>query len=259
VIYGIGSAPFSATTLIRPARPEKPFRDEVIASSREQFSKERAGVEAVIQEWHAPVAKPERSDKGERGDRPQGEKPMGERPPRSHATSPRREEGAGGGERQRQPAPQRDAPRKEYRPPQEPLPPRESVMVPAQQPMTQPFKQAFSEASQPKKISETIVHAPSTPVPRASLSRLSQSNNSKSPSAQNVQSLKDVLAGVLAKKETTTEHPKESFPSVEAITQVSNDVERAKAHVSRDVPSPSPSHTHSRDEVPEDILRKVLE
>jgi hypothetical protein len=111
--------------------------------------------------------------------------------------------------------------------------------------MTQPFKQAFAEGA---KVS--ISDEKEIVTPRASLAKLSQGNNNKAPSAQNIQSLKDVLAGVMAKKDTPPEPKKEAFPSAEAMTQVSRSVERAKEL--------APKAPMGR-EIPEDVLRKVLE
>jgi len=254
MIDGIGSAPFSATTLNRPERPEKPFRDEVIASSREQFSTGRASVEAVIQDWHAPVGRPS-AEKGERGgERPQGDRQQGERPARSRTGGPRLENG---GMTSSRPAPQsmQVSPLQHTQPKSalQPTPVPQPTRTPAPLPVAQPFKQAFATAGEEKKVGQPQ----ETEKPRALLSQLSQSNNSKAPSTQNVQSLKDVLAGVLAKKEATIVPKKESFPSAEVITQITNGVEKAKTHVSQEPQKERPDGVKA--EVPEDILRKVLE
>jgi energy-coupling factor transporter ATP-binding protein EcfA2 len=76
MIDGIGSAPFSATTLppIPPASVS--YRDMVVATSREQFGRPRAEVEETILEFHKPVEK-------ERPSRPAGEgdkRPLTEAP-----------------------------------------------------------------------------------------------------------------------------------------------------------------------------------
>ena len=57
MIDGISSAPFSATTLPPIAPPDKSFKQEVIESSRAQFSQQRNKIEGDIRDWHAP-AKP---------------------------------------------------------------------------------------------------------------------------------------------------------------------------------------------------------
>lgn len=56
MINGIGSQPFSATTLPRPAIPEPNFAREVIDHSRKQFGRPRAEVEEDIRKWHEPIA-----------------------------------------------------------------------------------------------------------------------------------------------------------------------------------------------------------
>src|SRR4029079_18622509 len=50
MIDGVGSPPFSATTLPPFDPPPQTFVEEVLKSSREQFGKSRAEVERVIQE-----------------------------------------------------------------------------------------------------------------------------------------------------------------------------------------------------------------
>ena len=56
MIRGIGSPPFSATTLNRPKEPERNFAKEVIDASRAQFARPRTIVEEEIKKWHEPIA-----------------------------------------------------------------------------------------------------------------------------------------------------------------------------------------------------------
>ncbi len=58
MIDGIGSAPFSATTLGPIALPEKSSAQEAIALSRQQFAHTRADIEKTIAEWHEPIIVP---------------------------------------------------------------------------------------------------------------------------------------------------------------------------------------------------------
>lgn len=51
MINGVGSQPFSAITLPPIAPPEKSFRAEIIASSRQTYAKARTAVEREIGEW----------------------------------------------------------------------------------------------------------------------------------------------------------------------------------------------------------------
>lgn len=55
MIDGVGSTPFSATTLPPIKRPNVSFKDRVIESSRKQFAKPRAEVEEAIRKWHEPI------------------------------------------------------------------------------------------------------------------------------------------------------------------------------------------------------------
>lgn len=55
MINGVGSPPFSATTLNRPPFPSRMYTNEVIASSRAQFGRSRSDVEEEIKKWHEPV------------------------------------------------------------------------------------------------------------------------------------------------------------------------------------------------------------
>lgn len=61
MINGVGSSPFSATTLNRPKFPPQVYANEVIASSRAQFGRLRAEVEEEIKKWHEPVPEPARA------------------------------------------------------------------------------------------------------------------------------------------------------------------------------------------------------
>ncbi|OGZ12336.1 MAG: hypothetical protein A3C93_03420 [Candidatus Lloydbacteria bacterium RIFCSPHIGHO2_02_FULL_54_17] len=60
MINGVGSAPFSATTLNRPPFPSLAYTDQVIAASRAQFGRPRALVEDEIKKWHEPIPEPPR-------------------------------------------------------------------------------------------------------------------------------------------------------------------------------------------------------
>lgn len=55
MIDGIGSSPFSATTLPPLSPPDGSFREQLIDSSRQQFAQRRQDVEAAIALWIAPI------------------------------------------------------------------------------------------------------------------------------------------------------------------------------------------------------------
>lgn len=69
MIDGIGSQPFSATTLPPIAPPTISYRDVAIASSREQFTHARSEVEEGIHKFHEPVIAPKRIERTERGEK----------------------------------------------------------------------------------------------------------------------------------------------------------------------------------------------
>ncbi len=66
MIDGIGSQPFSATTLPPVTPPATSCKDMVIAASRKQFAHPRAEVEEIIHKFHEPVVlpKPARKEEG---------------------------------------------------------------------------------------------------------------------------------------------------------------------------------------------------
>jgi energy-coupling factor transporter ATP-binding protein EcfA2 len=61
MIDGISSLPFSATTLPPIPQPEISNADEVLATSRAQFAKNRDEVEKNIADWHAPITPPQKN------------------------------------------------------------------------------------------------------------------------------------------------------------------------------------------------------
>lgn len=92
MIDGIGSSPFSATTLSPLEPPRESSKEAIVASSRTQFAHPRAGVEAIIQAWHAPLEEPPRErsfkDKDLESRKPQERTAKPATPPRGE---PRRE------------------------------------------------------------------------------------------------------------------------------------------------------------------------
>lgn len=55
MIDGVGSQPFSATTLPPIPVPEESYKQQVIDSSRMKFARKKEDVEKAIRDWHAPV------------------------------------------------------------------------------------------------------------------------------------------------------------------------------------------------------------
>ncbi len=54
MIDGVASKPFSAMTLPPIPKPEVSFREQVLQSSREQYSEKKANVEEKIKKWYEP-------------------------------------------------------------------------------------------------------------------------------------------------------------------------------------------------------------
>lgn len=63
MIDGIGSQPFSATTLPPIAPPPTTCKDMAIAASREKFTRARPEVEAEIRKFHEPIIVPRKVEK----------------------------------------------------------------------------------------------------------------------------------------------------------------------------------------------------
>ena len=60
MIDGVGSQPFSATTINTPPVPNPNFVPEIIDMSRSQFARPRASVEDEIRDWHRPIEEVEK-------------------------------------------------------------------------------------------------------------------------------------------------------------------------------------------------------
>ncbi len=73
MIDGIGSQPFSATTLPSIAPPTISYKEVAIAASREQFTHPRAEVEEGIHKFHEPIVVPRKIVKDREGEGQRGE------------------------------------------------------------------------------------------------------------------------------------------------------------------------------------------
>lgn len=123
MIDGVGSRPFSATTIPPIEPPAKTFREEVIAASRRQFAGSRTDIEATLihELGEAPPETPQGAP-----ERPQKKPQYTERPP-VRREEPRREES-----RREEHVPQREqnmrpAPQRESRPVASALPPQKTA------------------------------------------------------------------------------------------------------------------------------------
>lgn len=94
MIDGIGSAPFSATTLPPIEQTGTSCKDMVVHTSRTQFSKPRQTVEAAITDWMAPLDTGSNQDRnGEGGGRAAPGKPSSGKKP---GDGPKKSDGANG-------------------------------------------------------------------------------------------------------------------------------------------------------------------
>ena len=92
MIDGIGSQPFSATTLPPIEAPEVSCKDMAIAASRRQFTVDRASVEVGIQKFHERVVIPKVTEKPkfpDRTDRAEGERKLEQKEREVRSVSPR--------------------------------------------------------------------------------------------------------------------------------------------------------------------------
>lgn len=88
MIDGIGSHPFSATTLPPIAPPDMSLREDVIEYSRKTYATPRTKVEEAIREWYKPVVV-ETKGKTEKGKTPVVSDTLPrQKPTRSHAPRP---------------------------------------------------------------------------------------------------------------------------------------------------------------------------
>ena len=104
MIDGIGSQPFSATTLPPIPPPTISYKDVVMGASRRKYTQERTAVEAEIQKFHEPIVPPKVNGEKAVPERRQGERrterPVPERRDRSDAPRPQNSE-------RREPRPER--------------------------------------------------------------------------------------------------------------------------------------------------------
>ncbi len=69
MIDGIGSSPFSATTLPPVDPPSESYKEMAIAASRKNYANERTVVEEIVKELHNPTEREEASAQGEGGNK----------------------------------------------------------------------------------------------------------------------------------------------------------------------------------------------
>ncbi len=220
MIDGLTSAPFSAVTMPPIPHPESSYVKEIIAASREQFAKPRAGVEVDIVKFHEPVAKPVSVPK------------IAIAPPPISAQPSRG-------------LPSSSAPSSQILPPVAPprqLPlPKKEVSPPA--PMATPAPVA-------KPIIVPTPKPEAKPVPLSSLAKKPAPRvDQKTPNRKNVDDLKSALAAVLGDKMKKPEEPARPASQAPAPSMAVPQPAALK---------PPEQFQNKPEEVPEDVLKKVL-
>lgn len=251
MINGVGSPPFSATTLPRPKLPPRTFTTEVVDASRRNFARTRDAVEAEIKKWHEPVPEPPRDPNApqipETRKYAPGMRPMRPRPPggADYGGAPyARPQGQSQPQFSRPPLGDRVAPTLPPPPVSTPI----EETRPAPTPAYQPFAKEFARLGEtgvtppivvPKRPTEG---APSTagrdvraetfetmpenrpgprqqPVrPQVSLHALkSGPKKDKGPSEASLSSLKEALGVVLKENASEKNAPEERSPQKERI------------------------------------------
>ena len=269
MIKGIGSPPFSATTINRPKMPAVTYANEVIAASRAQFALPREQVENDIKKWHEPVPPQPRDPNAPQVPETRKYAP-GTRPPPRPASAQYVEMGREPVRENRVDAERPSLPR----PPSDRiLPPASAAYAPRPQPrqpeVHQPFKMEFAELVKKDVPSQEVSAAPPSVLPvqaerrhaspeapvrvhgerspakegSAPLSMLKTNpKKDKGPSEQNLSSLRDALSAVLVQKEEK-KAPEVTVPTqaTPAATQAQRVVQAPPSEVKTATPTQSPS------------------
>ena len=220
MIDGVTSQPFSATSLPPIELPLVSFKEDIIKSSRAQFARPRVQVEEAIKKWHEPIESP-------------NPKRLESRPP------------------------MRDQPRQER-----PLQPREPI---------QP-RPVQNENELRKVISQSYIKNTPMDVRRPSERREEekkedrkpeQKPDQKKPTQQNVSALRDALAAVLKDQPPTPQKPIQP-PTKDIPREAPREIPKKEETPPQKPPEPKKPEQASYvppepREVPEDILKKILE
>jgi len=288
MIEGVSSQPFSATTMAPIAKPDIIYKEQVIASSREQFARPRAVVEAEIQEFQnlmsgraigssgqAPGNNPNLHPGGTPGafgnpnnmrmnqeQRYQNNTPQYRPQPvpafQPPMMNPERELSSGRPSFDNRPPQRREEPRNDIRKPELPR----DVPRPEES-----HKSVFAQAAKELQQKQT---APIPQNPVVKLNDLKPAHEkAKIPTVENVNSLKDALSAVLKQAAATPPVPKVTNSITSTTTN--NTVNVTVNTPSKPVTPPAPPVMEKKPEiksepissplreVPEDVLRKLLQ
>lgn len=288
MIDGVSSPPFSASTLPQIEKPIISYAKEIIDYSRSQYAKPRAAVEDEIREWHAPIVSTQ-----EGGDRPVGKKggemvqsERGNAPRREFSDAPRRDQRPSAPQQQgadRAPDRRPDRPQSQYgvqRSTPNPVP-AQAASAPRKEPeVYQPFKTVFSNPPKRNQSSEDAEEREIELRKAMSLSYIKKErpqnnlNNEikskKEPTPENISALQSVLKSVLGEIKTGQEKIVDQIAST-AATQEAQRQQRQASVAATPAPAPQPAPVMEKPkapepakpkevkEIPEDVLRKMLE
>ncbi|MEK7614204.1 MAG: type IV secretory system conjugative DNA transfer family protein [Patescibacteria group bacterium] len=285
MIDSIGSKPFSATTLPPISMPESSSKDKIIEETRKTHSTPRAEVEAAINAWYAPVpsSKPPRektkndvagaSPRGTHSAVAQKEEPS-YRPPRTEYVAKQEKKenivvpldagtrGSKGKIEDTVTPVVAAAPPPSVTttavPPRPVAPPPRPSVVPEKR-FKPEMRPAISSSRPLKSQGEAVARqeTPASPMP-VSLSRLKpQVNNAPS---KNNMALKEALAAALKEKRSTPPEPKKEVSAINVQKNIPNVSENGLKQEEKKWEELKKNNevTNAPKEVPEDVLRKIL-
>lgn len=199
MIDGVTSPPFSATTMPPIKKPEVMYRDEIIENSRKVFARPREIVEHEIAEWHKPIT----TNTGGGGNN-------------------RNNQSSNGGSQKKPQEPVRQQAQPQQPQQHIPQPPKQQKPPPPpefEKPQPNPFKDIAVDQNGALRIKEPPLPPPPPPAPISleALKQKQQKNvkDAKTPTKENVASLKEALAAVVQKapesqvKKTPQQGPQE--------------------------------------------------
>jgi len=274
MIDGIGSKPFSATTLPPLTLPGHSFKEKIIEHSRVTYARPRGEVEKQVLEWHDSGTS---NDKTKKSSLAEESKKSFEFRPRQSAYNNRSKDGVF--KKNNQPVVEK-APEI----PAMVFPDKKKTAVPAPVDGIQSFKEAFNKSQDPlrdepreaplvKEVKPPQIIKPEIIQPKISLGTLRKSRatilekRDKGPSAESLKGLREALADALNKEVNSLK--KDEIPKgveeVKPIPEKVLDTPKEKKPVKNVIPDINESKvgidnkdTAVKKEVPEDVLRNIL-
>jgi hypothetical protein len=243
MIDGVSSSPFSATTLPPIERPIVSFKKDIIEYSRRTYARVRRDVEEAIKAWHEQSSAsqfqsmPPRRQEGGRppaAPRPTGADSRG-RPPEQRFQS--------------------------NQPRQFSEPSRSTENITRPQPSQPPRHQ--SRHTQPQETKEERIARETALRKAISLSQLKPQsevkNDKKRPTERNIAELREALVSVMGDA-ILANKPKEEKPIEKAKEPEKPQPKKPEAETTKvETRMPPPKSAGNTKEVPEEVLRKILE